>query len=340
VEAHIMRRLWIAGLVVTLFATTVLAQNGRGTIGGVLTNENGPLATVEVEARDVTTGAHFSAMTDTSGRYSLAVPAGTYEVSVAPLGFTTDRFAKDNQIVETGRTITLDIALKNGNDAVVGDDAAFLAIRARYLNVKGPLPRTAAGGPDLTGTWQANVDPHPEEAALLPWAAEVMKERIANAFKDLPTSACLPDDPAWTTPLLYKIVQTPTLLVFLTEAEPHYRQIFLDGRDHPKDVDPTWHGHSIGRWEGETLIVDTVGFNDKSWVTVQGLPHTDQMHIVERFHRTDLAHMTHEISVTDPATFMKPLVWRADWQNAPGEEIFESICNENNKYRENIADKQ
>src|SRR5437667_387090 len=83
-------------------------------------------------------------------------------------------------------------------------------------------------------------------------------------------------------PFLYKFVQTPTLLVQLAEDEPAYRQIFIDGRKHPENLDPAWKGHSIGRWEGDTLVVDTVGFNDKSWLT-DGFPHTEKMHVVERY---------------------------------------------------------
>jgi hypothetical protein len=170
----------------------------------------------------------------------------------------------------------------------------------------------------------------------LPWAAEKYKQMLASDFKDLPSAFCLPDDPAWTVPLLYRIVQTPGIIVMITEAEPHYRQIFMDGRPHPADLDPTWMGHSIGRWEGDTLVVDTAGFNDKTTVFYMSLPHTDRLRVVERFTRTDLAHLKHEVTVTDPGAFTKPMVWNAEWQYAPGEEILEAVCNENNRYLENI----
>jgi hypothetical protein len=333
----VARRLWTALLLTLLAVVIPVAQRDRGTITGIVTRHGEPVPTADVEVIDTTTKARFKATTDKNGRYTIEVPAGTYEVVVAPLGFSSDRFAQGDQKVEAGKISTLDVPLKSGNDGVLGDDAAYIAIRAKYANLKGPLPR-AGGKPDLSGMWNANVDPNPAEAELLPWAEAVMKERFANEFKDIPSSACLPDDPAWTIPILYKFIHTPKLLVMLTEAEPHYRQIFIGG-SHPPDLDPTWIGHSVAKWDGDTLVVDTVGFNDRSTVTMISFPHTDKMHVVERFTRRDLAHMTHEVTITDPGTFKKPLVWNAEWTLAPGEEIIETICNENNKYQENIATK-
>jgi len=310
------------------------AQGGRGTIAGRVTDPDGPVPTADVLVESVGTEASYSTTTDQAGRFSLGVPAGTYEVSVPPLGFRTERFAMPAQVVEAGRTLTLEIELTLGNLGVPGDDAAFVAIRNRNLGVTGPTPRTADGRPDLSGMWLANVDPDPQQPALLPWADAAVKERLANAFRDLPTSRCLPDDPALTAPILYKIVQTSALLVFLHEAEPHYREVFLDGRGHPSDPNPTWLGHSIGTWEGDTLVIDSVGFNDGSWLTTNGFPHTDRLHIVERFRRIDRARMTHDVTYEDPATFVKPLEWRSVWQFAPKEELLESICTENNRYED------
>jgi hypothetical protein len=127
-------------------------------------------------------------------------------------------------------------------------------------------------------------------------------------------------------------------MVQLFEQEPHYRQIFLDGREHPKDLDPTWMGHAVGRWEKDTLVVDTVGFNDKSWILFgAGLPHTERLHMVETYRRPDLAHLTIDLTLEDPGTFTKPIEHHMTWQLAPGEEILEYICNENNKFQENAG---
>jgi hypothetical protein len=194
------------------------------------------------------------------------------------------------------------------------------------------------GKPDLSGVWSAGVDPNPETPSLLPSADAVWKERVATSFRDSPGAVCLPHDSTPSIPLLYKIVQTPSLIVMLFEVEPHYRQIFLDGRPHPADADPTWMGHSVGRWEGTSLIVDTRGFNDKTWILwPANLPHTDKLHVTERYRRPDLGHLTVDLTVDDPGTFTKPVERHTIWTLAPGEEIVESICNENNKYPENVG---
>src|SRR5262249_50099484 len=151
-------------------------------------------------------------------------------------------------------------------------------IRKKYLGLKGPSPRTRDGKPDFSGIWNGSEDPSPEEAAALPWAVAALKERIASSFKDGPSTYCLPGEIVPSSPFLYKFVQTPSLLVQLAEDEPAYRQVFLDGRGHPKEIDPTWKGHSIGRWERDTLVIDTVGLNDKSWLP-NGMPHTEKLHV-------------------------------------------------------------
>ena len=315
----------------------VLAQGARGTIAGIVTDNEGPVHTADIEARNKATSTIYRARTDVRGRYTVSVPPGTYEVAVLALGFRTDRKAEDDKVVEAGKTLSLDFVLPRSNDAVVGDDAAFVAIRKKYIDLKGPLPRAANGKPDLSGVWNANVDGNPAPPPLLPWAEQEWKRRQATDFKELPSSFCLPDDPSWSTPIPQKIVQTPTLIVMLNEGVPGFRQIFLDGRPHPKDPDPTWQGHSIGRWEGDTLVVDTIGFNDKSWLLPEGFPHTDQMRIIERYRRLDLANLTREVTIIDPGAFTKPLERRIAWHLAPGEELLESICNENNKFLENIS---
>ena len=323
----------------SLLGPVVLAQGARGTIAGIVTDNEGPVHTADVEATNKATSTVYPARTDVRGRYSISVPPGTYDVAVLPLGFRTERKAEDNKVVEAGRTLSLDFALTRGNDAVVGDDAAFLALRRKYIDVTGPMPRASDGTPDLSGVWNANVDPNPAPPPLLPWAEKEWKQRQANDFKDLPSSFCLPEDPSWSTPILQKIVQTPTLIVMLNEGTPGFRQIFLDGRPHPKDPDPTWQGHAIGRWEGDTLVVETVGFNDKSWLLPEGFPHTDQMRMIERYRRLDLGNMTREVSIIDPGAFTKPLERRIAWQLTPGEDLLESICTENNKFLENISSK-
>jgi len=138
---------------------------------------------------------------------------------------------------------------------------------------------------------------------MLPWAeAEVKRE--GRAIEN-PTARCLPWGPLLDGPFPFKFVQSPSVIVVLIEDIFSYRQIFLDGRGHPKDGDPTWMGHSIGRWEGDTLVVDSAGFNNESW-TPMGRPHTDQLHIIERFRRIDAGHLDYEMTIDDPGTYAKP----------------------------------
>jgi hypothetical protein len=156
---------------------------------------------------------------------------------------------------------------------------------------------------------------------------------MANESKDYPGGFCLPANAAPITRAFpYKFVQTPTLIVALHESDtPGVRQIFLDGRTHPKDPNPTWQGHSIGRWEGDTLVIDTTGYNDKSWLSLTGIPHTEKLHTVERIRRPDYGHIDVEITMDDSAAFTGP--WKRTFTAtlAPAdEEILEFICNENN----------
>jgi hypothetical protein len=142
-----------------------------------------------------------------------------------------------------------------------------------------------------------------------------------------------------TTPYPFRFVQNythkaPTHLFILFEATIHtYRQIFMDGRPHPPELDPTWFGHSVGRFERDTLVIDTVGFNDKFWFDRQGTPHTEQLHTVERWTRMNEGTLINEVTIEDPGAFSRPFVttWTAR-HAAPGDELMENFCQENNQY--------
>jgi hypothetical protein len=137
---------------------------------------------------------------------------------------------------------------------------------------------------------------------------------------------------------LTKFVQTPQLLVILLEGSaPGFRQIFLDGRPHPKDFNPSWMGHSIGRWEGDALVVDTVGLNDKGWLTADGLPQTETTHVVERYRRPNLGTIDVELTIEDPATFSRPFKIHRILPLATAEELLEYVCNENEKVEHYVA---
>ena len=127
-------------------------------------------------------------------------------------------------------------------------------------------------------------------------------------------------------------MQTPTHIFFLFEANIHsYRQIFMDGRQHPVDPDPTWYGHSIGHWEDDTLVVDTMGFNDKFWFDFRGHPHTEKLHTVERYSRKDHDTLINEVTIDDPGAYARPFKVTFTALLRPGEELMEYICQENNQ---------
>ena len=147
--------------------------------------------------------------------------------------------------------------------------------------------------------------------------------------KDDPEANCLPTGIPRQAPYPWRIVQTPTHIFFLFEGNIHsFRQIFMNGK-HPADPDPTWYGHSIGTWDGDSLVVDTVGFNDKFWFDFRGHPHTEQLHTVERYTRTSLAAMTVATTITDPGAYTKPFTVTFTANLRPDEELMEYICQEN-----------
>jgi hypothetical protein len=213
---------------------------------------------------------------------------------------------------------------------------------------KGPAPRLPDGSIDLSGVWQGGgpigdiaqgLAPG-ETILLLPEAKQLMDSRMSA---DDPEANCLPTGVPRIAPYPWRIVQTPafkkaTHLYFLFEGNIHsYRQIFMDGRKHPEDPDPTWYGHSVGRWEGDTLVIDTVGFNDKFWFDFRGHPHTEKLHTIERWTRTDLGTLVNETTIDDPGAYSKPFTVRFTARLRPNEELMEYICQENEQDTKHIV---
>jgi hypothetical protein len=157
--------------------------------------------------------------------------------------------------------------------------------------------------------------------------------------KDDPaTFGCLPQGPRFnkSAALPVKIVQTPQLLVILSE-DLTYRQIFLDGRSLPVNPDPSFMGYSVGHWEDDTLVVETIGFKERTWLDLSGLPHTEALHIIERIRRTTFGYLEIEETITDPAVFTRPVTVRLGAQYVADTELLEFICAENEKSREHIV---
>ncbi len=229
----------------------------------------------------------------------------------------------------------------------------------------GPAPRTPDGKPDLSGIWEfqnAGGPTRPSSAAaegtglgprsfafsqffnigttikgglpFRPLAAEVRARRAAENNKDNPDAHCLPLGlmQLHTHPQPRKIIQAPQLIVILYEAQAGIRQIFMDGRPlPPKDVEPWWYGYSIGRWEGDTLVVETTGFRDDVWLDVEGSPLTNAGKMIERFRRPNYGNLEIEVTVDDPTAYTKPWTVNIHQKIMPDTDLIEFICQENDK---------
>jgi hypothetical protein len=216
-------------------------------------------------------------------------------------------------------------------------------------NLVAPAPRTPAGTPDFTGIWSApgfstkyleNLAADGVEVPMQPWAAALYKERQENFGKDRPSGHCLPhsitDFDAHHMPK--KVLQTPGLVVMLFESYHSFRQIFTDGRSLPHDFDPAWFGYSVGRWEGDTVVVDTVGINEKTWLDDGGHPHSDALHVIERFRRPDFGHMQVRVTIDDPKAYTRPWTVTIPWQYVPDTELLDWVC-ENEKDVQHLVGK-
>jgi hypothetical protein len=198
-----------------------------------------------------------------------------------------------------------------------------------------PAPRTLDGKPSLSGVWEVPYVPDMSRGiGTLPFTAWGEAEwKAYDPAKFDYTGHCLPM--GWTrqmnAPMPLEIMQEPNRIAILFEAWNTFKVIPTDGREHPKNLDPTWLGNSVGHWEGDTLVVDSIGFNDKTRLDTIGHPHSDQLHIVERFTRTDAMHIAYEVTVEDSKTFSKPFTGRRTFTLKPGWELMEYSCEENNK---------
>lgn len=207
-------------------------------------------------------------------------------------------------------------------------------------NLSAPSPRTPDGKPDLSGLWRIDSGPYGgnlvadlKSADIQPWADALYKQRMEDLGKDDPsTFKCLPQGPratlggaGWA-----RIIQTPSVIAILFE-NLSYRQIFLDGRTLPDDLHPSFMGYSVGRWENDTLVVESRGFKDDTWLDFGGHPHTENLRIVERFQRRDFGHIDLQQTFEDPGVYSKPWTVNVKVDFVPDTEMLEYVCNENEK---------
>jgi hypothetical protein len=231
-------------------------------------------------------------------------------------------------------------------------------------NLSAPTPRAEDGKPDLSGLWQTESAPpeilarlipgatngageeplsqyfinilwdfKPEDAPLRPAAAAVFQERSKIFSSESPLSHCLPEGMPLVemSPAPYKILQMPGLTVMLYERDTTYRQVYTDGRKLPDDPQPSWLGYSTGKWDGDELVVETNGFNDRGWLDARGHTHSEALHLTERFHRLDFGHLELRLTIDDPQTFTRPFTIRLKQRLLADTDLLESFCAENEK---------
>lgn len=239
-------------------------------------------------------------------------------------------------------------------------------------NLRAPAPRASNGRPDLSGIWQAEAAPveelrrlapdegppipgepapskyflnvladfKPEDVTMKPAAAALYQQRFAALGKDNPSTSCLP----LGVPLMdvavfpHKIIQTRGTVVVLYEALTMFRQIYTDGRRLPVDPEPAFAGYSVGRWVGDSLVVEATGFKDGGWLDVFGHPHSGAMRVTERFHRRDFGNMEVQVTVDDPTSYSRPFTFTFNTRLLPDTDLLESFC-ENEKDREHLPGK-
>jgi len=226
------------------------------------------------------------------------------------------------------------------------------------LDANAPTPRTADGKPDLSGVWEITRDPNapppaagrggrggggggspfgnignswPGGAPYQPWAADLVKKRMADNSKDNPDAHCLPMGIAQLNAHLYprKIIQTPKEVLLIYEASgTTVREVFLDGRPLPKkdDVEPWYNGYSVGRWDGDTLVIETTGFMDDGWLDVRGSPLTNAAKITERFRRPKFGTLELEETIDDSKAYTQPFTAKVFYRFSPDTQLLEFVC--------------
>ncbi len=207
-------------------------------------------------------------------------------------------------------------------------------------NLTAPAPRAADGKPDLSGIWNKispkyarNIAADLKPGDIQPWANKLVAERTENFEKDYMNVLCVPLGPGYVTSAdatgaeMMKIVQTPSLIIILN-PDLTYRQIFLDGRPLETKPNPSWMGYSAGHWDGDTLVVESFGFNDRTWLDHDGHPHTEALRMTERYRRRNFGNLDVDVTLSDPGAYNKPWTVSVRAELAPDTEMLEWVCNE------------
>ncbi len=320
-----------------MFAANLFSQ-GSGTVTGIVTDPEGnPFVGAFISLQAAASEMRVYAQSEAGGRFKVSPLApGTYQLFVDVPGMK--HYERSGIVIDAERTADLVVRMEDGPSLrTLGEDPATIAkvFIDRAPPPEGPAPKTAAGLPDLSGVWLTGPADL-SSAPMLPASQAIMKQRGDSFSKDYPGVHCLPNPIPLASPGFFQLVQSPTALVVIIEGDtPGYRQVFLDGRAHPPDHELSWLGHSVGRWEGDTLVVDTVGFRDQGWLDFEGRPHSSKLRVILRFRRPDLGHLEMEFVIEDPVHY------RAAWTvkkgaDLAGEELQEFLCTENNQDMEHL----
>ena len=213
-------------------------------------------------------------------------------------------------------------------------------------NLAAPAPRTADGKPDLSGLWtndagdryDNNIAADLSVSDVVPAAHTLFIKRQLEFGKDSMETQCLPMGVRYMTTRYreYRVVQTPTLIV-LAYSDGMHREIFMDGRTLEVDPNPTWMGYSVGHWEGDALVVESNGYTDRSWLDFGGHPHSEALRVTERYTRSTIGRMDRQVTLTDPAVFIKPITVSIPIKLIPDTELLEGVCENHHNSRERIA---
>jgi hypothetical protein len=239
----------------------------------------------------------------------------------------------------------LGVAMAMVWSAAIPADAQWLKTRTPGIprtkdgkpNLTAPAPKGPNGKPDLSGIWRAegggyflDVTSDLKPGEILPWAAALARERAARFSTDHPSYRCMPEIGPTYNLVPFKFIHTSGTLAMLPEGGPH-RQILIDGRKLPEGPQPTWIGYSVGHWEGNTMVVESAGFNDLTWLDYGGHPHTEALRTTERFTRKDFGHMEIQITFSDPKAYTRPWTITLHAALMADTELLETVCNENDK---------
>ena len=331
---------FVTGFVLAFAAALFAQPPATGSIAGtVLDPVGGVAAQITVQARSTDGQVTRRGTSDRSGKYTLTdLPPGTYDVSINIPGLRG--YQKKDVRVQAGQPTSLDIHLEEGTQlSTLGEDSRGIAADiARHAPPAGPTPRTTDGKPDLSGVWWSPITTDPGKPEWLQNAVKIAAERAANNRKDSPQVRCLPPPVLRRGPLIEFVQSKSTLIEMSDDDSPGFHHIYL-GRGHPKEPDPLWYGDSVARWDGDTLVVDRINFVDEVWLDQEAHPHSDKLHIVERYRRPDLGHLEAEITVEDPGVLARPYTFKRVAELAPTEEIREFICAENNSDLQHLVSK-